>query len=260
MNSSKSEILRASHVQVDLDALAANFRNLTRHLAPAKVMCVVKANAYGHGLVECAKHLEKEGANYFGVALLQEGIELRQAGIMAPIHVFSGVLDDEIEYFIEHDLELTASSIDKMEGIARVAKKLGKIARVHLKVDTGLGRIGTRIDNIEQLFRKAVSSEYCAIVGVFSHLAKAEDENPEFTRLQLRRFMDAIRFFEANGYPVPLRHIANSAAALGLWDCRLDMVRIGIALYGIYPAAHLKNYGINLVPVLSLKSRIVFSR
>jgi alanine racemase len=258
MENSQTEILRASHLEVDLDALTANLETFKRHVTPAKVMCVVKANAYGHGLVECAKKLEKIGADYFGVALLQEGIELRQAGIKSPIHVFSGILEDEVEYFIKNDLDLTASSIDKMKSIEQTAKQLGKKARVHLKIDTGLGRIGTRIDKMEQLHNAAMSSEHCVVAGVFSHMAKADEADPSFTQMQRQEFLNSLTFFEKSGNPMPLRHIANSAAAIGFKECHLDMVRIGLALYGIYPAEHLKTSAIELVPALSLKSKIVF--
>lgn len=258
MEHEQEKILRATHIEVDLNALVANFEALKHHVAPAKVMCVVKANAYGHGLVECAKRLAKADAAYFGVALLQEGIELRQAGIKIPIHVFSGVLDDEIEHFVTYNLDLTASSVDKMSTIANVASKLKKKARVHLKVDTGLGRIGMRIERIEQLYQKAIDAEYCTVAGVFSHFARAEDEDPQFTHLQLEHFTRSLHYFEKKRYPMPIRHIANSAAVLRFRECHLDMIRPGIALYGIYPAEHLKRIALNLIPALNLKSRIVY--
>jgi alanine racemase len=251
-------ILRATRVQIDLDALGFNFKSLSHHAAPAEVMCVVKANAYGHGLVECAKYLESVGAKYFGVALLQEGIELRQAGILAPIHVFSGILEDEIEYFIKYDLDLTASSVAKMKAIARIAQKLRKTARVQLKLDTGLGRIGTRTKSVESLYQEALDAEYCTLSGVFSHLVQAEAEDCRFTELQLRRFEDSMSFFQRRGLEPPVQHIGNSAATLALKECHLDMVRPGLALYGIYPARHLEQSGVTLKPVLSLKSRVVF--
>ncbi len=250
--------LRKTFIEIDLAALAANYNAIKHHVAPAKVMCVLKANAYGHGLVECAKHLEKIGAPYFGVALLQEGIELREAGIKTPILAFAGILEDEIEYFIEHDVDLTASSVAKMKAIELVALKLGKKARVHLKVDTGLARIGTRTDTINGLFEQALKSESCDVVGVYTHLAKAEAEDPSFTLTQFERFQHVLRFFEEHKYPMPLRHLANSAGTLRFKECHFDMVRPGIALYGAYPAGHLKRPELKLTPVLSLKSKVVY--
>jgi alanine racemase len=250
--------LRKTFIEIDLAALAANYNAIKHHVAPAKVMCVLKANAYGHGLVECAQHLEKISAPYFGVALLQEGIELREAGIQTPILAFAGILEDEIEYFINHDIDLTASSVSKMKAIELVAEKLGKKARVHLKVDTGLARIGTRADTINGLFEEALRSESCNIVGIYTHLAKAETEDPTFTVTQLERFQQSLRFFDDHNYPKPLRHLANSAGILRFKECHFDMVRPGVALYGVYPASRLKRPELNLSPVLSLKSKVVY--
>lgn len=250
--------LRATHIEIDLSALAHNFQAISRHVAPAKVMCVLKANAYGHGLVECAKHLEKLGAPIFGVALLQEGIELREAGVKAPILAFAAILEDEIEYFIRHDVDITASSVDKMKAIAATAEKLGKKARVHLKFDTGLARIGMRADTTSRLFEEALKSQSCTIAGVYSHLAKAEAEDPTFTRSQLEIFQKALRYFDEHHYPMPPRHLANSAAIAQSKECHLDLVRPGLALYGSWPAAHLKQTGLKLKPVLSLKSKAVY--
>jgi alanine racemase len=250
--------LRQTFIEIDLGALAANYQAFKRYAAPAKVMCVLKANAYGHGLIECAKHLEKLDAPYFGVALLQEGIELREAGIKTPILAFAGILEDEIEYFIKYDVDLTASSVDKMKAIAAVAQKLEKKARVHLKVDTGLARIGTRTDTINRLFEEAVRSESCNIAGVYTHLAKGEAEDIAFTSKQMERFQQALRFFEDHNYPMPLRHLANSAGTIRSKECHFDMVRPGVALYGVYPALHLKRPELDLVPVLNLKSKVVY--
>lgn len=251
-------LVRTTFIEIDLAALTANFKALERQASNAKVMCVLKANAYGHGLIECARHLEKLGAPYFGVALLQEGIELREAGIKTPILAFAAILEDEIEHFIKYDIDLTASSLDKMKAIARVAGKLGKKARVHLKVDTGLARIGMRTDTINCLFEEALSSRSCQVVGVYTHLAKAEAEDPTFTLRQLERFKQALRFFDEHNQPMPLRHLANSAGTLRFRECHLDMVRPGLALYGVYPAAHLKRPEFTLRPVLNLKSKVVY--
>src|SRR5262249_48121484 len=129
-----------------------NYRILRDYVAPAQIMPVVKANAYGHGLVPCAKRLEKEGAPYFGVAFLEEGVELRKAGITKPVLVFGGIFNAQIKHFLAYDLDLTASSVEKLQAIDGAAKALGKKARVQLKVDTGMGRIGMRHDTAHALF------------------------------------------------------------------------------------------------------------
>lgn len=245
-------------IEIDLDTLASNFHDLSRHATPAKVMCVIKANAYGHGLVECARHLEKIGASYFGVAQLQEGVELRQAGIQTPILVFGGILNDQIEHFINFDLDLTASSVEKLRAIDAAAKKLQKKARAQLKIDTGMGRIGVKAERTDQLFREAMHADSCIVTGVYSHFARADEEDPSYTQEQLEKFLQAVRFFPEHGYPMPLRHIANSAAMIRSKDCHLDFVRPGLALYGIYPAEFLKQTSVNLKPIQTLKSKVVY--
>ncbi len=249
--------LRPTVMEVDLDALAHNFAQIRSHVAPAKVMAVVKANAYGHGLIPCAKQLVAVGADALGVALVEEGIALRRAGIDIPILVFGGIFGSQIRYFLDYDLEITASSVSKLEAIEWTAQALGKRAKVHLKVDTGMERIGIHYYTAHTLFEKALRVQYCDVVGVFSHFATADSADQSFLTTQLERFLKCLTFFTERSKPVPVRHIANSAAVLANPATHLDLVRAGVILYGVSPTTRLVGR-LDLKPVMSLRSRVVF--
>lgn len=249
--------LRPTHIDIDLDIITENLRRLKAHVAPARVLGVVKANAYGHGMVPMAKHLEQIGVDAIGVAFLEEGIQLRSHGIKTPILIFGGIFGSQIQYFLEYDLEITASSVSKLEAINEVSKQLGKRAKVHLKIDTGLERIGVHYYNARTLFSAALRCSHCDIVGVFSHFAKGSDPDSSLTEIQLERFLSCLKFYEEQGLKVPLRHIANTGGTLQIKATHLDMVRVGMGLYGVYPKTHLKKY-LSLEPALTLRSRVVY--
>lgn len=220
-------------------------------------MGVVKANAYGHGLETAAQTLVRCGADELGVAFLEEGIALRRAGVRCPILVLGGIIDNDITHFLRHDLMLTASSKFKVGQIQEVAAAMNVTAKVHLKIDTGMGRIGVRPESAPALFDAALSAPNLKIEGVFSHFAAADAADPAFTALQLQRFHQALAYFPDRGLPTPTRHIANSAGILQHPDSHLDMVRPGIMLYGIYPSASTRR-AVPLAPALTLKSRVVY--
>lgn len=247
---------RPTTLDIDLLALENNFQKLRDHVAPSALMTVVKANAYGHGLIECSRHLEKIGANYFGVALVEEGVELRRAGIKSPILVFGGIVGGQIDIYLKYDLDITASSIDKLKAIDEAAKKVGRRARVHLKIDTGMRRIGVRPSSAQKLIDFALATKNSDLIGVFSHFANADHKEFTETEEQLQEFLSCTDNLKTT-YPKVIRHIANSAAVLSSKTTHLDMVRIGISLYGIYPAPHLASV-VTLKSVMSLSSQVVF--
>jgi alanine racemase len=250
-------LLRPTVMDVDLDALAANYAALCKAAAPADVMPVVKADAYGHGGAVCARHLVDQGAKWLGVAIVEEGIELRQAGIDVPILVFGGIFGAQIGLFLDHDLDLTALSVGKLLAIDEAARAKGKRARVHLKIDTGMGRIGVRYDHAEKLFDAAMEATHCDVVGVFSHFATISDADSSFANIQLERFLESLEYFEKRSLPLPIRHISSSAGITRLPQSRLDLVRPGLALYGVYPHCCTPE-DIELLPVMSLRSRVVY--
>ncbi|MCX6560142.1 MAG: alanine racemase [Candidatus Aminicenantes bacterium] len=248
---------RPTSVEVDLDRLSANWSALQAFVAPAKAMLIVKANAYGHGLFEIARHIGPR-ADAIGVAVLEEGVLLRRMGIMAPILVMGGVWADQIPEYIKHDLALTASSVGRLEQIAQAAAALGRAAKVHLKIDTGMERVGVHHYNAASLQEAALRfAPGVRVEGIYSHFANADAEDLSHARLQLERFLEVLRFYERRSLPTPLRHIANSAAVLRLPESRLDMVRPGILAYGVYPAAHIART-LDVRPALTWKSRVVY--
>jgi alanine racemase len=249
--------LRPTVVEVSLDRLAENFRAIQAAVAPAAVMPIVKANAYGHGLVPVARHLASLGARSLGVAFLEEAVALREAGIAVPILVMGGIFGDQIPLFLRHDLTLTASSIDKLAQIEEVAGRLGVTARVHLKIDTGMERIGVHYYSARRLLERAAECRHAMVEGIYSHFANADAADLASARVQLARFLEVLEWYDKQGMPSPIRHIANSGAVLQLPESHLDLVRPGILLYGVYPSAEVRKT-IAVEPALSWRSRVVY--
>jgi alanine racemase len=220
-------------------------------------MAVVKANAYGHGLVEVARHLEHCGVETFGVALLEEGLTLREEGITRPILVFGGIPAAQMPVLLRHQLELTAPSVAKLEQIDAAAAACGLRARVHLKIDTGMGRIGVQYFNADTLLEASLRCRHVDVAGVYSHFANADAADLGHARLQLERFIEAVAFYERRGLPCPPRHIANSAALLQFPESHLDLVRPGIVLYGVAPGPECP-LTLPLRPALTWRSRVVY--
>ena len=253
----KRELLRPTYMQVDLSVLANNFLKLKQLAPSSKFMAVVKANGYGHGLVPSARLVESLGADSIGVAFVEEGVELRRASIECPILVFGGILGAQIKMFLEHKLDLTVSSEEILQEVDRVAGSVGVCARIHLKIDTGMERIGVRSDRASKLFEMALAAKNCQIIGVFSHLVRAEEPGCDFTSIQLGKFLESVEFFNRVGAPMPIRHLANSAGLLRYPETYLDMVRPGICLYGVYPDESLADLQA-LEPVMTLKSKVAY--
>ncbi len=252
-----TSVMRPTIVEVRLARLAENFRAIQAAVKPATVMPIVKANAYGHGLVDVARHLVGLGTTSLGVALLEEAIMLREAGVTLPILVMGGIFGDQIPVFLRHGLTLTASSIDKLRQIDDVARDLGVTAKVHLKIDTGMERIGVHYYNAEGLLERAAECRHCVVEGIYSHFANADAADLGSARLQLSRFLDVLQWYDKHGVKPPVRHIANSGAILQLPESHLDLVRPGILLYGVYPSAEVR-HTIAVRPALTWKSGVVY--
>jgi len=231
-----TSLLRPTHLEVDLSILADNYRAITAHVAPAEVMPILKANAYGHGLVEVARMLEAIGAPVVGVAYLEEGLRLRQHGVRLPVLVMSGIVGEQIPAFIANDLQLTASSVDKLLAIEDTAAAMGRTARVHLKIDTGMERIGVHWYSAEPLLETSLRCTHLRIEGIFTHLANSDTADLSHARLQLERFSEVLSFYERRSVPPPKRHASSSGAIAALPEANLDLVRPGIMFYGAYPS------------------------
>ncbi len=247
---------RPTRIVVDLDALAGNLRTIRSHVG-VPVMAILKANAYGHGLVRVAQHLQAQGAEQFGVAFLEEGIALRRAGIRIPILVLGGILGRQITQLIEHDLEITVSSLDKLRKVEATAEAMGRKAIIHLKIDTGMERIGVHSETCAPFIEAAVAVRWCVVKGVYSHLACADDPASRMTALQIERFRDACTHFSRLGAPMPIRHLANSGGILHFPESWLDMVRPGIVLYGVQPDPSSQRT-LAVAPALQLLSQVVY--
>jgi len=230
---------RPTHLEVNLARLRENYRTIAKHVAPARVMPVLKANAYGHGLVAVAKMLERERPFAVAVAYLEEALRLREAGVRMPVLVLGGIVGAQIPRFLEQDLTLTASSVDKLLAIEAAAVAKGIKARVHLKIDTGMERIGTHWYSAERLLEASLHVRNVEVEGIFTHFANADTADLAHARLQLERFHEVLRFYERHSLPVPLRHAANSGAILQIPESYFDIVRPGILFFGSSPATDL---------------------
>ena len=248
--------LRATWAEINLGRLKSNLQAIREKVAPAKVMLVVKANAYGHGLTEVARTIAPL-ADYLGVAVLEEGILLRELGITEPIIVLGGIWGDQIPQYLEYHLTLTASSVERLEQLNEAAGRKGVLAKVHLKVDTGMERIGVHYYSAATLQEAALKCRNVEVEGIYSHFANADSADLTHAHLQMERFNEVLRFYERHSLPMPLRHMANSAAVLQLPESYYDMVRPGILFYGVYPAAEIP-HTVAVRPALVWKSRVVY--
>jgi alanine racemase len=224
---------RATVAEIDLDAFKHNLGRIRSLLEPdVKIMAVVKANAYGHGAIPCAKAALEAGADWLGVAVLEEGVELRYSGIDAPILVMGGIFPDEAKNLIQYGLSTSVSDYSLARELSIQAEKQGKTVGVHLKIDTGMGRLGMLPDELPGFMEQTQSLKNLRVEGIFTHLSSADEANPEFTREQLSRLGQSIDSLKSKGIAVPMVHAANSSGILNFSASHLDMVRPGISLYG----------------------------
>ena len=255
---SQNGVIRPTNVEVDLDRLTENYKAIAGHVSGARIMAILKANAYGHGMVPVAHHLVSIGVDYLGVAVLEEGILLRESGITAPILVLGGIIGNQVPRFLDNDLTLTASSVEKLAQIDEAARARGVKARVHLKIDTGMERIGVHYYSADALLEASLTCSNVEVEGIYSHFANADALDLDSAREQLRRFQQVLSFYEERDLPrPPLRHMANSGAILQLPESHMDMVRPGILLYGVYPSDEAQRT-VSVYPALSWKSRVVY--
>ncbi len=251
--------MRLTRAEINLASLRKNLEAIRRKVGPVvAIMGIVKANAYGHGIVEIAHALNKFGADYLGVGFLEEGILLRNHGITTPILVLGGVLGNQVDEFLEYNLDITVSSIELAERIStEVTTNGGKKPRIHLKIDTGMERLGVRWDHAPAFIERVARLQSLELVGIYSHFATADERDKTFANEQLRRFQSVLEHVDRLSLSIPYRHIANSGAILDLPASYCTMVRPGISLYGYYPSTETSE-SISLEPVLSLKSKIVY--
>lgn len=251
------ESMERSWAEIDLDALAENFEHIKGLLRPqTKVLAVVKANAYGHGAVACAKTLLAAGADYLGVATLDEAMQLRRVGIAAPILILGYTAPEEAECLVREHITPTVYSLAFAQALSATAVRLQKRASVHLKINTGMERIGFNVTDVKTIL------QVCRLPGletegIFTHLACADEADSSNVHTQFKRFTDVIQALRVAGINIPLQHILNSAGIFDFPEYQLTMVRPGIILYGYYPSEYIHRERAALRPVMSVKTQVI---
>lgn len=254
-------ILRPTVAEIDLQKLARNMKKIharVQGISPlngtdrVKVLTLLKANAYGHGAVKIGQFLEQEKlSDFFGVASVEEGIELRKNGIKTPILVLGSLFAQEVfEYAIQYDLAVTVASLKAAQTVAKAAEKVGKKALCHVKQDTGMGRIGTRIPAIVDVLEFVSKNSHLILEGFFSHLSSVETDSC-YTDWQIQNFQKALDMAKERGIAIQNVHLAASAATFQKDNIFFDMVRHGHSIYGLEAG---------LEPILTLKSQVVFTK
>lgn len=250
-----------AQARIDLDAIQHNLALLRAAAPRAQQMAVVKADAYGHGLLPCARAAREAGADWLGVALFAEALQLRAAGDRGPILAWLAVPDDPWEEVIAEHVDVGVSGIGALERVATAAAACGTRARVHLKIDTGLGRAGCPAPDWADFVRMALrwkAGGRIDVVGIWSHFTVADAPDDRLNTVQVQRFEAAVAEAESLGLSVPLRHLANSAATLALPGAHFDLVRPGIAVYGLSPGAGVgTSSGLGLRPAMRLAARLM---
>jgi len=246
---------RPTWAEVNLNNLEYNFRQVKSHLPrPTKVLVTVKADAYGHGLIPISKRLAASGVDYLGVASIDEGIKLRKAQVKTPILVLGVILKQDIQSLFTFKLTPTICDYKLAFALSKKATALKKPMRLHIKVDTGMGRIGVAHQDALELVNKIYKLKSVVIEGIFTHFPFA-DSGRKFTVFQIKLFYKLVMDLRKRGIVIPLVHAANSAGLINHRDSHFTMVRPGLVIYGLHPQGGLR---IKLKPVLSLKTRVIF--
>ncbi|MGD9211012.1 MAG: alanine racemase [Desulfobacteraceae bacterium] len=257
--------------EVDLRAIAHNTRQLRRIVSPkTRLMVAVKANGYGHGAVAVAKTALAHGADALGVARLEEGVELRNEGIDAPILIFGYTLPALARRLIQYDLTQTVYDIETAKQLSEAIGIQNKPLKIHIKVDTGMGRLGmlspadssqwpgeTYIGDPLDMVKTIAALPGLELEGIFTHFASSDSRDKTYAESQFKRFSKLLDQLEAAGIMIPLKHAANSGAIIDMPHTHLDMVRAGISLYGLYPSNEVEKTRISLIPAMALKTGII---
>jgi len=260
---------RFTKIEINLSSLSSNIRVLKSHLASprTRIMAVVKSNAYGHGIVEVSKHAVKNGVNWLGVALAEDAIMLRKVGIKVPILILGEPPMEIVNDAIKYDFTICINSYEKAKAISRKCSKYGKKARVHIKVDTGMNRIGLGYGEAVEEISKIVELPSLDIEGIFTHFSCAGEKDESYTMAQWEKFQSVLASLAQKNIRFTIVHCANSAAFLRYKQFHCDMVRLGISVYGLSPFSQGSEQWLGqqatgilgqLRPILSLKSKVSF--
>jgi alanine racemase len=249
---------RPTIAEIDLGAYEHNLARIRESIgADRKLMAVVKANAYGHGAVPLAKRAVGTHADWLGVATIEEAIELRSAEVLAPILILGPLFDNNFSVIIENDIRPVLISLEMAEAFDREAKRLGKKAKAHVMLDTGMGRIGFWQDIAEKVVLRIAEMPNVEVEGVMTHYPESDGMDKTFTQAQTKRFGEIRDNLQSAGLEIPLFHAGNSGAILDHPDSLFDMVRAGIITYGIYPSDECSR-NLDLRPVMTLRTKIAY--
>lgn len=251
-------LLGPTWVEINLDAIAQNVKNIKKLIGErSELMAVVKGNAFGHDILEVPSVVLNNGATRLAVARLEEGISLRKAGITVPILVLGLTLKEQAELLILYNITPAVCDFEMIERLSKSAVKMNRIAKVHLKIDTGMGRLGILSEDALSFIKKLMHLNNIEIEGIFTHFSVADEKDKTYTENQFKKFTEVLNILEREGIKIPIKHVGNSATLLDLPDMWLNMVRPGIAIYGLYPSMEVQKT-IKLIPAHSFKTRIVF--
>jgi len=266
------------YAKVDLDIIKSNYLAIKQHInanhsvtnegldfvcdKPVKIMAVIKADGYGHGAIPIGRELERLGIDYIAVAIFQEGIQLRKEGIKTPILVLGNTPQEAYPMLLQYDLIQTIYSVHMGLALAQVAMRLQQVVKIHIKIDTGMGRIGIRainqpIDDVVSQIAQLYTSPNLLVEGIFTHFAKADEADKRYTQIQVDLFNHLLNQLNSKNMLPELIHASNSAGLIDVHQANYSMVRAGIALYGLYPSDEV-DHTILLTPALSIKSHVVF--
>lgn len=249
---------RPTWVEVDLDAIVYNMREIKKKVEPQrKIMGIVKADAYGHGAVEVAETLIEEGIDYLAVSILDEAIALRQSGITHPILILGYTPIEQVKELVKWDITQTVYNRDIIYALSKEAQRQNKKVKIHIKVDTGMGRIG--FIGEEETIRAVKEFERLPCIeieGIFTHFSVADQENKDYTLEQLKKFQEICHALDKENIQISIKHCANSAATIDIDQAHLDMIRPGIILYGLYPSQEVLKERLYLKPAMSFKTKI----
>ncbi|MFH1665773.1 MAG: alanine racemase [Candidatus Omnitrophota bacterium] len=248
---------RPTWAEIDLDAVRYNLSRIRSFVdKDVKILAVVKANAYGHGLVPVSRVLAANGADYLGVATVDEAVTLRRAGLELPVLVLGSVLEEEARAAVAYNVTLTLCNLELLDALLAIAGRTGLRPKVHVKVDTGMGRIGVWHEDAADFIKSVHANKQIEVEGVYTHFSAAARDN-EITRMQISFFEEVLKRLEEAGIVPVYRHSANSVAVVDWKRSHLNMVRTGILLYGVYPKERFRR-DFKLDPVMNLKTRIVY--
>jgi len=251
--------IRPVYLEVNLSQLRRNMEAIRARVGAAMVMPMVKANAYGHGVDGVAPFIEPY-VDYFGVAILEEGIHLRELGVKKPILVAGGTLPEQVPYFAEYDLTLTGSSVELLDAANEVSQTTGKRIKTHLKIDTGMERVGVHEYEAQGLIEKSAACSHLDIEGIYTHFANSESADRVHSKLQLERFQEVLDLYDKLNIPVPLiKHACNSGGILNLPNAYFDLVRPGILFYGIYPGDEVDRV-VDVKPAVTWHAKVSYSK